>query len=349
MSVHIWGRAAASLCLGSALLFASGAHAEVGSTLEQIIQLAKKEPPLQIATQWAGPIISESKKAFQEKYGLVVEHQFVSGLDDRERILNEALTGRVNVDLVAVSGDLRDKFVSAGVLQKVDWSKLFPDISPAMISPNGYYLGTGINQFVIAYNNKLVSAADAPKNWSDCLDPKWKGKVGVYSRPLAFVQLYIKWGPDRSTEYHTALKNNQPVWVSSPNNVASLLASGEYSIVCGIGYQHLKTILYNDPSSPISIVVPKEYPYQVGEAVAVMKGGKAPNSAILFAGFMATDGAKYYDLFGQSNPLKEGTEAQAMVSKAGAEPFWAGWESDGKAQSVATRAVVTVWGFPTGR
>ena len=30
---------------------------------------------------------------------------------------------------------------------------------------------------VIAYNSNAVSAADAPKDWADVVDPKWKGKV----------------------------------------------------------------------------------------------------------------------------------------------------------------------------
>ena len=32
---------------------------------------------------------------------------------------------------------------------------------------------------MIAYNNQLVSAADAPKDWLDLLAPKWKGVIGM--------------------------------------------------------------------------------------------------------------------------------------------------------------------------
>ena len=32
---------------------------------------------------------------------------------------------------------------------------------------------------MMVYNSKLVSAANAPKDWPDLLDPKWKGKVGL--------------------------------------------------------------------------------------------------------------------------------------------------------------------------
>jgi iron(III) transport system substrate-binding protein len=36
-----------------------------------------------------------------------------------------------------------------------------------------------LEKFVIAWNTNLVSAADAPKSWSDLANPKWKGKLAM--------------------------------------------------------------------------------------------------------------------------------------------------------------------------
>jgi iron(III) transport system substrate-binding protein len=36
-----------------------------------------------------------------------------------------------------------------------------------------------INPYLIQYNTKQIQAADAPKKWTDLLDPKWKGKVAM--------------------------------------------------------------------------------------------------------------------------------------------------------------------------
>jgi len=345
-----WISAAAGVAL-AACAVASGAHAEtkIGSTIDEIVELAKQEPPVVIATTWEGEIIDAAKKGFKEKYGLDLEYVYVAGIDDRERILNEALSGLYDVDLVAVSGELRDKFVRADVIVPVDFLQLFPGINKDIISPNSYFLGTGMNQFIIAYNSKLVSEADAPKDWSDCVDPKWKEKIGVYTRPLGFIQQYFSWGKDKSIEYHTALKANEPVWTSSTNSTAALLASGEFSIVCGLHYHAVKNILREDPAAPIKVIVPKLFPYQVGEALSVMKGGNSPNSAILLAGYLATDGASIYDLFGRSNPMVEGTEAWTNAREAGATPYWSGWDNDGEAQAEAVKVIVETWGFPKAR
>ncbi|WP_217539552.1 ABC transporter substrate-binding protein, partial [Stenotrophomonas sp. GbtcB23] len=42
-----------------------------------------------------------------------------------------------------------------------------------------YWITSGVSPLVIAYNTKLVTEAEAPKNWSDLTDPKWKGQVAI--------------------------------------------------------------------------------------------------------------------------------------------------------------------------
>ena len=133
------------------------------------------------------------------------------------------------------------------------------------------------------------------------------------------------------------------------NLAAAQLAAGEYSFLCGLQYHAYKGILRKDSGAPIKFVVPKIFPFHVGEALAVMKGGKAPNSAILLASYLATDGLSGYDLYGRSNPRSKGTEAYDYVKKAGAKALWLGWKSQGSAQANASREIVSIWGFPKGR
>jgi iron(III) transport system substrate-binding protein len=42
---------------------------------------------------------------------------------------------------------------------------------------NDYWYGTYETPQVIAYNSEAVSAADAPRDWDDVIDPKWRDKV----------------------------------------------------------------------------------------------------------------------------------------------------------------------------
>jgi iron(III) transport system substrate-binding protein len=43
--------------------------------------------------------------------------------------------------------------------------------------PNERWFGTYVTPQVIAYNSEAVTAADAPRDWDDVLDPKWRDKV----------------------------------------------------------------------------------------------------------------------------------------------------------------------------
>jgi iron(III) transport system substrate-binding protein len=48
----------------------------------------------------------------------------------------------------------------------------------------GLWYGTYVTPEVIAYNSEVVKPGDAPKDWNDVLDPRWKGKVLIRD-PLA--------------------------------------------------------------------------------------------------------------------------------------------------------------------
>jgi iron(III) transport system substrate-binding protein len=61
------------------------------------------------------------------------------------------------------------------------WAAALP---PEARGPNDLYFGAYRTPAVIVYNSAVVSAADAPKDWNDLLDPKWKGKI-IIRYPLA--------------------------------------------------------------------------------------------------------------------------------------------------------------------
>lgn len=54
------------------------------------------------------------------------------------------------------------------------WADKVPDSSR---DPQGRWFGTYETPQVIVYNSEAVAAADAPRDWDDVLDPKWRNKV----------------------------------------------------------------------------------------------------------------------------------------------------------------------------
>ena len=45
--------------------------------------------------------------------------------------------------------------------------------------PTAIFHTTSAGLVLLTYNTSKVKAEDAPKNWTDLLDPKWKGKVST--------------------------------------------------------------------------------------------------------------------------------------------------------------------------
>lgn len=341
-----------ALAFGGALLLlvSSAVAAEIGKTLDEIIALAKKEGTVQVANSWRGRMLKEVAKGFEARYGLSFKQTYVGGISSRERILSEAVAGLVEYDVVNVSGELRPHYIKAGVIVPVDWGKLFPKVNPMLVGPKGYFIAAGISRYAIIYNTNMVAAADVPKTWEDCLDPKWKGKVAIYTRPRTFTGLWPGWGEARSLDFARRLRANDPIWTSDQTGTAAKIAAGEYALSCGLPYHTYLNIKRRDKTAPIAFAYPTELPLQIGEAFAIMKGAKNPNAAILFAGYLASkEGQQAYKYYGRSNPLVEGTVAHEQVAKAGSKLIFGGWEFAGAKEAEAAKKIVEAWGFPKGK
>jgi ABC-type Fe3+ transport system substrate-binding protein len=321
----------------------------LGKDLDEIVRLADREPKVRVVAGWQGPIVKEITDGYSKRYPkLGFQTSDTGALAGRERILNEALAGMVAHDLVNVSGELRASYVKAGVLVgPIPWSKLFPALDKFHFSPDGYFVASGFSRYGMIYNPKLVPAERVPKTWEDCLDPYWKGKMVVYTRPRTFTALYSTWGKEKSLAYATKLKNSGPVWVSDQTTGVTQVATGEYAMGCGFPYHTFLTVQRRDPKADVRFVVPTELPIHIGEAYGVMKGAKSPNAAVLLAAHLVTEEVQMaYELYGRSSPFKQGTGAWKLMQESGAKPMWGGWEFEGEKEGHAAAEIVQAWGFP---
>jgi iron(III) transport system substrate-binding protein len=338
----ILGACVLTLIAGTSVLQA----AELGKTLAEITERAKKEPPVRLAVTWRKDLRRAVAKAYKAKYGLTFKATRVRGLASRERILNEGIAGVVSYDLVNVSGELREQYVKAKIITAVPWGDLFPKLNKSLIGPNGYFLAASFSKYGIVYNTNLVKGNDIPKTWADCLDPKWKGKVAVMTRPRAYTARWSAWGKEKSIKFHQALKANEPVWSGGNTATATQIATGEQPLGCGLGHHAVINAKRRDPTAPLAFAMPEMLPIQIGEGLAMMKGAKSPNAAVLFAGFLAAEGGSHFYLQGRSSPFVEGSVTDKMVKARGATLAWGGWAWTGKREAQASQDIVQAWGFP---
>jgi iron(III) transport system substrate-binding protein len=71
--------------------------------------------------------------------------------------------------------------------------------------PQGFWTGVFVNNLVLCYNTKMLPPKDAPKNYPDLLDPKWKGKMLMDSTDYDwFGTLATVWGKEKTVQYMNA-------------------------------------------------------------------------------------------------------------------------------------------------
>ena len=332
--------------------FAAPAQAQnvIGKNVDEITRLAMKEGRVHMASSLQRDEEDLVLKGFKEKYPMIkLEHTLqIGGAETRQRVLTEAIGGVVEYDIVDVVAELRSDFLKAGVLAgPFNWRQLFPKLAPSHFSPDGYFAGVAYGFHVFAYNPSLVSAERVPRKWDDCLDPYWKGKFVVDPRARVFAVLSRAWGEEKTIDYVKKLKNNQPMWKSSPAAALPLLVTGEFPMACGTFYQSAKRILRRDPSAKIAVSIPTEVSTGIIETLGIMKGSKSPNAALLLAGWLASpEGQKGYDFIGKGSPFAEGSEKWELIKKAHAKLVFGGWDESEYVPSI-TRKIHAAWGLTT--
>jgi iron(III) transport system substrate-binding protein len=253
------------------------------------VEAAKKEGKVVWYTSLALPTAEKIGKLFEAAYpGIKVEVQRTGSQRILQRVMQEMQANLKLVDVIHTS--------DAGHFVLLKEKKLLMKYSPAGIDAfaagfkdkDGYYFTLRATVNVIAYNTKLVPAAEAPKGWKDLLDPKWRGKMvtahpgysGVIStHVLALVQLY-------GWDYFKQLAQNKLMLVQSAVDPAGVVASGERQVAVDGGdyyYYQMKK-----KGNPIEVVYPKEGVPLVISPTAIASFAPHPNAAKLFTDFTFT-------------------------------------------------------------
>ena len=150
---------------------------------------------------------------------------------------------------------------------------------------DGQYWVTAAALMLLTYNNSVVSEKDAPRNWPDLLDPKWKGKVsighpafsGYVGTWVVLMQKLYGW------DYFTKLEKNQPQIGRSVNDTVTMLNSKERLVAAG---PEATTLLSKDKGNPLSVVYPTDGALLMVSPSGIPKNAPSPNAAKLYLEFL---------------------------------------------------------------
>jgi iron(III) transport system substrate-binding protein len=250
------------------------------------LEAARKEGKVVWYTSLALTSAEKVARLFETAHpGVKVEVQRTGSQRILQRVMQELQAGIKNVDVIHTS--------DAGHFVLLKGKQLLARYTPAGVDRfpagfkdrDGYYYGLRATVNAIAYNTKLVAAADAPKTWKDLLDPRWKGKL-VTAHPgysgviathvLALVNLY-------GWDYFKQLAQNRVMLVQSAVDPSGVVASGERPVaVDGGEYTFYQT---KKKGNPVEIVYPRDGVSLVVSPTAITAFAPHPNAARLFTDF----------------------------------------------------------------
>jgi iron(III) transport system substrate-binding protein len=159
------------------------------------------------------------------------------------------------------------------------------------------WYGTYLTPEVIAYNTQAVSAAQAPKDWDDVLDPKWKGKLLIRD-PIASGTMRAIFGaiiarsvartgrPEGGYEWLRRLDANTREYVLNPTILYQKIGRQE-GIITLWDMPDIAT-LQQRTGIPVDYVIPSSGTPVLVDGIAIVKGTKHPEEARLYYEFVTT-------------------------------------------------------------
>ncbi len=268
-----------TICFTGVLLMNSMAWAQA-----LIIEGAKKEGQVVLYASMEVPSAQRLVAGFERKYPfLKVEATRIGSERMATRLIAEAQARKVRADVVHQSA-----FDFYGVLQKGLFdSYLSPERAalPADYRDDkGLWVMAAATLNVIAYNKKMVSAADAPKSFWDFTAPKWKGQLLMddnESKWMAGMMQY--YGETKTVELLKMLAAQDIQFRTGHSSIQTLLAAGERAAVV-VAFANGVDRLKKD-GAPIEWIAPEPV-IGLTFGTAVVKDAPHPNAARLFNDFL---------------------------------------------------------------
>ena len=227
--------------------------------------------------------------AFMKKYPFVKMTYWRGDTEDIIAKLGaEERANNVVVDVAEGTG-VGDLAVDAGLTQPYFTPQV--DALPERYRDrNGRWSYTRVSYFSIAYNTRLVAAADVPKSYDDLLDPRWQGKlawrVGTASgTPLFITTMRLARGEHQALDYLRKLAQQKMInfGAGSARTLVDRVIAGEFPIALNIFAHH--PLISKSKGAPVDSRLLDPVPSTAGTMV-IAKGVRHPNAALLLVDFI---------------------------------------------------------------
>ncbi|WP_160381600.1 ABC transporter substrate-binding protein [Pseudooceanicola pacificus] len=264
------------------------AAADMSPEVQALYEKAKEEGELTwYVAQFSTGLAEDMGAIFTEKYpGVKVNVIRATGQVVYARLAQDIRAGVAQADVFSGS-DLGHLYELKKQGQLLEFTP--PDAdgvrAPFKDMQPGFWYATTANPSVMAYNTDQVSAEDAPTNWDDLTDPKWKGKLAIThpgfsgsagSWAVLMKKLY-------GDEFFIGLRDNDPYIGRSMIDPPTVIAAGERAVGIAVFSVAVRNKL---AGNPIEIVYPTDGAKLTFGGTAVLSSAPHPNAGQLFVNFL---------------------------------------------------------------
>jgi iron(III) transport system substrate-binding protein len=266
-----------------AFILLAGIPREVRSQSDERIEDAKKEGQLVF---YSGMIVQDTQivlTAFEKRYPFIkTTHYRARGSALVARIQSEARAGRQAWDVYNSTGFEGYVLLEQGYFGRFDSPerKHYPD---GHRDREGYWTTMYTTPMLPSYNTRLVSARDLPIQYTDFLQPKWKGKLGLDPQDFEwYANLRKTWGAEKARSFVSGLVKQDVILRQGRALLTDLLGAGEFSILVN---NYLPNVFrVRDKGSPTDFF-PLDPVIAGAGPIGINRVAPHPNAARLFVDF----------------------------------------------------------------
>jgi iron(III) transport system substrate-binding protein len=277
----------AAVC-GLAVCLISAGSVLAQSPNPSLVEAAKKEGKLTWYTSMAIDTSRPLLDAFVAEYPFIKPELARLGEEQLlTRVLTEARAGRVLFDAISSSGIellAQRNFLAPYASAE---ARAFPD---ELKDQAHRWTAVYNNNLIVMYNTKMVAERDAPRDYPDLLDPKWKNKMLMDATDYDWYgTLAVVWGKEKAQQYMHRLAQQAPAWRRGHGLVAQLVAAGEVPL--GWAYS-FRVERMKKESAPVDWVTTFNPIVTTISGIGVSAKATSPNAARLFVDFVLSKKAQ---------------------------------------------------------
>jgi len=265
----------------------------VASSAQDRVAAAKKEGTLTVYTTIAEKDWPTLVKPFESKYGIKVTVWRAGTSNVLQRAVQETAAKKYDVDVIHIGSPEMEALAREQVLLPIT-SPAQNDLQPGSVPAHHQWAATLLSVWVQAYNTKLIKREELPKTYTDLLNPRWKGKLGLEGKDEDWFAsvVDVMGGGETGLKFFRDLASTNGLSIREGHTLLNnMVISGEVPLALNI-YNYMPEQA-RKKGAPIDWFA-LEPAVARSNGVGVARHAPHPNAARLFYDYLLEEGQQYF-------------------------------------------------------